>query len=163
MKWSFSRLRPLHIALVSVVYWLGLIAVKLGNAILATWWISRLPKGHGSMSATLQNLTLSVTMAQDGRTLWSGSTSLGALLAWVVGPPLLLALTWRWSRDVEVAGDTGQDAVVGSPADRAARPLAPPPVGWPTDRRPDQEVTRVVHPRRSDAVGPNTPPGGRGR
>jgi hypothetical protein len=136
MKWSFSRLRPLHIALVSVVYWLGLIAVKLGNAILATWWISRLPKGHGSMSATLQNLTLSVTMAQDGRTLWSGSTSLGALLAWVVGPPLLLALTWRWSRDVEVAGDTALDAAVGSPADRAARPLAPPPVEWPTDRRP---------------------------
>ena len=163
MRWSLSRLRPLHIALVSVAYWIGLTAVKLGSGILAGWWVSRLPPGHGAISAGLQNLLLHLTIAQDGKVLWSGTTSLSALAVWVIGPPLLLALTWRWSREVEAAGGLVQEAVDGERADTAAPPLPPSPIRWPTDRSPESETTRVVQPRQPGAADPTTPPGGRAR
>jgi hypothetical protein len=162
MRWSLSRLRPLHIALASVAYWVGLTAVKLGSAILAGWWVSRLPTGHGSVSAGFQNLLLHLTIAQDGKTLWTGSTSLPALAVWVIGPPLLLALTWRWSREVEAAGDVAQERGDSGPADEAAPPLPPPPIRWPAGRTPEPDTTRIVHPRRQ-GTDPTTPPGGRAR
>lgn len=162
MRWSLSRLRPLHIALVSVAYWIGLTAVKLGAAILAGWWVSRLPQGHGSISAGLQNLVLHLTIAQDGKVLWSGSTPLPALALWVMGPPLLLALTWRWIREVEAAGDVAHGRADSGPAEEAAPPLPAPPIRWPTVRSPESDTTRVVQPRRPGAE-PTTPPGGRAR
>ena len=161
MRWSLSRLRPLHIALLSAAYWLGLAAVKLGSAVLAAWWVSRLPPGHGAISAGLQDLMLHLTIAQDAKVLWSGSTSLVALVMWVAGPPLLLALTWRWSREVEAAGELAHDSV-SSGAAEGAPPLPPAPISWPTSRRDQSEPTRVVDPRRRDAGRP-TPPGGRSR
>ncbi len=162
MRWSLSRLRPLHIALVSVAYWIGLTAVKLGAAILAGWWVSRLPQGRGSISAGLQNLVLHLTIAQDGKVLWSGSTPLPALALWVMGPPLLLALTCRWSREVEAAGDVAHGRADGGPAEEATPPLPAPPIRWPTGRSPESDTTRVVQPRRPGAE-PTTPPGGRAR
>ena len=105
MTFSLARLRPRHIALVTVAYWLGLGVVKLGPAIAAAWQVSRLPPNHGSMSASLANALLRVSIAIDGVAVWAGSVSLAALFAWVVGPPVLLALTSRWVRETE-AGDS---------------------------------------------------------
>ena len=163
MRWSLSRLRPLHIALLSASYWLGLAAVKLGSAILAAWQISRLPPNHGSISASLQSTMLQLTIAQDGAVMWSGGTSLGALIMWVAGPPLLLALTWRLTREIESAGGAGPEAVDGGPAERSAMPLPPPRMPWPTGRGHESETTRVVEPGRPGAADPRTPPGGRAR
>ncbi len=157
MTWSLSRLRPLHIAVLSVAYWLGLTAVKLGSAILAAWWISRLPPGRGSISAGLDNTLLHLTMVTDGKPLWIGSVSIVTLIAWIVGPPLLLALTWRWTREVEAAGVPDVEPAVRGPADGSAPPLPEPPPPW----RPD--ATRVVEARRPDASEPRTPPSGRAR
>jgi hypothetical protein len=42
MRWSLSRLRPLHIALLSTAYWVGLIVVKLGAPIVAAWQVNHL-------------------------------------------------------------------------------------------------------------------------
>lgn len=53
------------------------------------------------MSASLTNTLLRLSIAIDGVAVWAGSVSLGALFAWVVGPPLLLALTSRWVRETE--------------------------------------------------------------
>ena len=36
---------------------------------------------------------LTVTVVRDGAVAWTGSASLPALFAWIVGPPLILALT----------------------------------------------------------------------
>jgi hypothetical protein len=101
MRWSLSRLRPVHIVLLSTAYWLGLLVVKLGAAIVAAWQVSHLPPNHGTISAGLENLLLRVTIARDSSVVWAGSVSLGALVGWVVGPPLLLALTCRWAREAE--------------------------------------------------------------
>jgi hypothetical protein len=81
-----------------------------------------------------------------------------AIVMWVVGPPLLLALTRRWAREVEVAGDPGADALGAGPADRPGSLPSPP---WPNDQRPESQTTRVVNPRPPGAERP-TPPSGRG-
>ncbi|MGN6391928.1 MAG: hypothetical protein ACTHM9_06750 [Gemmatimonadales bacterium] len=140
MGWSLARLRPIQIAIVSVVYWLGLTAVKLGGAILSIWWVSRLPPNHGSVNAGFQNGLLHLTVLRDGKELWSGSTSLGMFLALVLGPPLLLALTARWSRLAENAGPAPTPELPGDSA------LPTSPIDWsaPAD---DPERTRVVDPR----------------
>jgi hypothetical protein len=137
MRLSLSRLRPLHIALLTVAYWLGLAAVKLGPAIVAAWQMSRLPPNHGSISASLENTLLRLSITVDGVALWAGSASLGALIAWVVGPPLLLALTSRWVRETE--------AVDGPPES-----LPAPPPSWHAARR-ESEATRETERRRHGA------------
>lgn len=163
MGWSIARLRPLHIALLSASYWLGIAAVKLGSAILAAWQISRLSPNHGSITASLQSTMLQLTITKDGATVWSGGTSLGALFMWVAGPPLLLALTWRWTREIESVGTAAPEAVDGGPAERSAMPLPPPRMPWSTGRGHESETTRVVQPRRPGTADPRTPPGGRSR
>ena len=61
--------------------------------------------------------------------------SLGALIAWVAGPPLLLALTSRWVREAD-AGDG------------PAPSLTAPPPSWHPARREDSEVTHGARGRR---------------
>jgi hypothetical protein len=135
MRLSLARLRPLHVALLTMAYWLGLAVVKLGPAIVAAWRVSRLPPNHGSISAGLENTLLRVSIAIDGVAVWAGSVSLGALIAWVVGPPLLLALTSRWVREVEAA-------------DSPAPALPAPPPSWQAARREGTEATRETERRR---------------
>ncbi len=132
---SLARLRPLHIALLTVAYWLGLAVVKLGSAFLAAWQVGRLPPNHGSISAGLENTLLSVSIAIDGVAVWAGSASLGTLIAWVAGPPLLLALTSRWAREAE----TG---VSPPPSLSATAPE------WNAAPRENSEVTRESRGRR---------------
>jgi hypothetical protein len=147
MGWSLARLRPIQIVAVSVVYWLGLTAVKLGGAVLALWWVSRLPPNHGAANAGFQNGILHLTVLQDGKELWSGSTSLGMFLALVFGPPLLLALTARWSRLAESAGPA---LTPDLPADDGALPSSP--IHWSAPAE-DPDRTRIVDPR---SVKPDT-------
>lgn len=134
MTFSLGRLRPRHIALFTVTYWLGLVVVKLGPAIAAAWQVSRLPPNHGNMSASLTNTLLRLSIDIDGVALWAGSISLGALLAWVVGPPVLLALTSRWIREAEAV----EDGLPGS--------LPAPPPSWQAGRE-DSETARETRGR----------------
>jgi hypothetical protein len=69
MRWSLSRLRPLHIALLSTAYWVGLIVVKLGAAIVAAWQVSHLPPNHGTITAGFENLLLRLTITRDSAVL----------------------------------------------------------------------------------------------
>lgn len=132
MKLSLTRLGPLHLALATVAYWIALAAVKLGTAIALAWQVSRLPPGHATMSASLTNLLLRLGIERDGATVWTGSASLGAIIGWVVGPPLLLALTWRWARETEAEAEA-VDAAPGLGTTRVAIPPLPPP-SWEAGR-----------------------------
>ena len=161
MRWSLSRLRPRHIALLTVAYWIVLAVLKLGGAILAAWWVARLAPGHGSISASLEDTVLSLRMVQDGGTIWSGRTSLATLIGWVAGPPLLLALTWRWARDVDVAGEVAPHPV--SAAHPEAAPLLSQPPIAPAARPPDAATTRIVQPPPVQPAPLRTPPDGQRR
>jgi hypothetical protein len=150
MGWSFSRLRWAHLALATAAYWIALTALELSGAIAAAWQVSRLPPTHGSISASLSNTLLQVTIARDGVSLWSGGVGLGALALWIAGPPLLLALTARWARQVDSAGGTAQ---ADSGASATTVRLPSPPIAWRTHRETESERTRVVEPRRRDSGG----------
>lgn len=127
MSLSFARLRPVHVALLSVAYWIGLAAVKLSDAILAIAQVA-LPGMHGNVGAELKNLfVLTVTVVRGGTVTWTGSASLPVLFAWIVGPPLILALTARWARQMETEEAAADAMAIQSPG---PIPLGPPlPIG----------------------------------
>jgi hypothetical protein len=137
MKVSLSRFRPLHLAGLTLLYWAGLIAVKLGGAVAWAWELSRLPQNHGAISAGLTNTVVHLSFSRDGVEVWAGHASLAELAAWIVGPPLLLALTARWMRQTEAAVDA-----VG-PAEPLASLAAPPPT-WPA---PDRDALDAARPK----------------
>jgi hypothetical protein len=149
VRLSLSRLRPLHLALLGTAYWIGLGIVKLGGAVLAAWQVSRLPPNHGSISLGLTNLLLRLDIVRDNVVIWGGSASLGAIIGWVIGPPLLLAFTWRWAREIDDANQPTDAAEIDS-ANRSAPRLGP--SSWLTDRgaapepRPEAKVRHPGHP-----------------
>jgi uncharacterized membrane protein len=62
-KLSFARLRPVHVAALTVAYWVGLAAVKLGGLLAAIARVA-LPGMHGNVGAQLNNfVTLHVTVS----------------------------------------------------------------------------------------------------
>jgi hypothetical protein len=146
MRVSLTRFRPLHLVLASVVYWVALAAVKLGTGIAQAWEVSRLPPGHATMSAGLTNLLLRVGIERDGATVWTGSASLGAIIGWVVGPPLLLALTWRWARETEAQAEA-LDASSGLATTGVGAPPLPPP-SWTAGRAGEPDAAAEPERRR---------------
>jgi len=111
-KLSFARLRPVHVAALTVAYWVGLAAVKLGGLLAAIARVA-LPGMHGNVGAQLNNfVALHVAVSSSsGAVIWDGNTTVPVLLAWIVGPPLILALTARWAREIET-----DDAAVEPPS-----------------------------------------------
>lgn len=102
-----------------------------------------LPGMHGNVGAQLNNLVaLHLTVSSSGGSVtWEGSTSVPALLAWIVGPPVVLALTARWARELEA-----DEEVAGSPAisgGETTRVLGTPRPDWEAgDRGADVEAER---------------------
>jgi hypothetical protein len=138
---SFARLRPVQIAALSVAYWIGLVAVKLGGALLAIARVA-LPGMHGSVGLELKNLMalhLTVT-SSSGSVIWAGGTSLPAVVAWIAGPPLILAVTARWARELDAGDEMAGSAALGGDA---ARPLGGPRPDWDAGvRGPASEAER---------------------
>ena len=129
MALSLARLRPVHVAVLSVAYWIGLVAVKLGGALVAIAQVA-LPGMHGGVGLELKNLmALHLTVTSSGGSMiWAGGTSLPAMVAWIAGPPLILAITARWAREI----DTGEEATGSSatPSGEVTRVLGEPGPDW---------------------------------
>jgi len=137
-RMSFARLRPVHIAALTVAYWVGLAAVKLGGLLVAVARVA-LPGMHGNVGAELKNLVaLHLTVSSSsGSVIWEGSTSLPVVLAWIVGPPLILGLTARWARELEGEEVAGSSAVGSG---ETTRVLEAPGPEWEAGR--DREAER---------------------
>jgi len=89
----FNRWRPRHLLLAWCGYWVGLILVKLGPAIIAGWQMSR-RDNHGSVNAGVADGIISADITEAGRTMWSGSMTLTHLAMLVAIPPLALWILW---------------------------------------------------------------------
>jgi len=122
MKLSMRHWRPGHLLASWGAYWAGLAAVALGPAVPVLWRATHLPKGHGVITAGFENTTFRFTVVEEGVKTFATTTSLGTILAWVIGPPLVLWLVWLALRPRPTAA--GQ-AVGGAHADRLGAGTAP--------------------------------------
>lgn len=107
MALSFRRWRPRHLLLAWSGYWLALALVTLGAPLLAIWRMSRRPGSHGSVAAGFENAIGTLSIVEDGASVWSGSASLPTMTLWLVGPPLLLWLLWLMRSRASEADDAG--------------------------------------------------------
>ena len=119
MELSLRRWKPGQLLLGWAAFWGGLVGVALSPAIGATWRATHLPEGHGSVSASFNDATLSYTVIEDGEKTWVGTTSVTTALLWVVVPPLLLWLVWLIVRK---RPDTGVRSVGGAASAAGALP-----------------------------------------
>ena len=97
MRFSLRRWRPRHLLLSWLAYWIALVAVRLGDALVALSHVLALPEGRGSFSLSYDD-AFRMNVVDSGRAVWSGSASLGELALWVAGPPLLLFALWLLAR-----------------------------------------------------------------
>ena len=91
---SFRRWRPHHLFAAWSAYWVCLVLVKLGPALLSVWRMSQRPHGKGSVSAGMGDGTITATITDAGKTVWTGSTSVLTLALLIAAPPLVLWLVW---------------------------------------------------------------------
>jgi hypothetical protein len=94
MRLWFKRWKPSQLLLAWSAYWVGLVLVKLGPALVAGWHISQQVHGHGSANANIGDGILSANIVDGGRTVWTGSISVLTLALLIAVPPLLIWLVW---------------------------------------------------------------------
>jgi len=91
---SLSRWRPRHLLLAWAAYWLVLLVVTLGPAVVAALRLTSDPNAHGNISANFGDSRFSLTIARDATTIWQGSAHVITIALWVGIPPLVLWALW---------------------------------------------------------------------
>ena len=123
MELSIRRWKPGQLLLSWGAYWIGLIGATMTPAIRATWRATQLAEGHGNISASFDNSTISYTVIEDGVKTIAASAPMSTILSWVVGPPLLLWLVWLLVRQ----RPTERERAVASGTANAALPAGSSP------------------------------------
>lgn len=98
MRLSLRRWRPIHLLGSWVAYWIVLAAVTLRPAIGAIRRLSRAPGNTGQASFSFGDGQFTLTVLEQGKTLYDGHASLLATTLLVAGPPLLTWFLWMWTR-----------------------------------------------------------------
>jgi hypothetical protein len=90
-KW---RLRHLMISWFG--YWAGIAAIKLGPAMAAGWVASRGPQdGTSSINVNWDIAAgIGAVIKSRGEVIWTGASSITAIIGWIVIPPLLMWIVW---------------------------------------------------------------------
>ena len=150
MELSMRRWRPGHLLASWAAYWAGLAGVALGPLVPAVWRATR-AGAHGTISAGFDNGLLTASVVEGGVKTLAASTTLGAALAWIIGPPLVLWLVWLAvrrrpdadSRSLGTAGDHDRLAAgAGAAADwRVGREDR-----IPVERELEREPVRTPNP-----------------
>ena len=146
---SLRQWRPRQLLLAWGGYWAGLAAVTLGPGVRAAWRATRLPDGHGTISASVNEAVVQLSVIEDGVTTWASATPFGTVALWLAGPPLVLWLLWLLmrprreamprafagvdSRDALPPGEAPLERVTVRPRDAVGVTSAVRP---PTDPRP---------------------------
>jgi hypothetical protein len=98
MELSLRRWKPRQLLASWGVYWVGLIGVALGPAILAARRATRLPDGHGVIEAMFDNGVFRFSVVEEGVKTFAATAPFSTVLLWTVGPPLALWATWLMLR-----------------------------------------------------------------
>jgi Na+/glutamate symporter len=140
MELSMRRWRPGHLLASWAAYWAGLAGVALGPAIPAVWRATHLPQGHGTITAMFDNSVVNITVIEDGVKTFAAATPFGTIVAWLVGPPLVLWLVWLAVRHRPTADVQYGQSVSAGHTERLAAGTAP-ASEWRVDR--DDLLDRV--------------------
>ncbi len=129
---SLRTWRPPHILAAWGTYLAGLAAVTFGPAALEVSRFAGDPARPGTVSAGIDDGVAYLTVVEGATTVWSGTTSLGAMALWVAGPPLLLWLAWLILRPR--LGAAGAGIQVSQPADAGSSAAGAKPRELPEPR-----------------------------
>jgi hypothetical protein len=141
VKLSLANWRSTHVLGAWGAYWLSLLAVTLGPALIRLWPVISAPNAKGSASANIGDGRATLTVIDAGTTVWTGSASLGAIAFWLTVPPLVLWLLWLIQRPRREAAPTTSTAAVTALAE-LPRPVAEPVPMHPAEREPVSERRR---------------------
>jgi hypothetical protein len=111
---SLERWRPRYLLGAWAAYWAGLVALKLGPAIISILLVISDKNGTSSVAAGFGDDAFTLSVVDAGRTIYSGQAPFETVALWVAGPPLLLWLAWLLTRPKRrdlPAGDTRIDAL----------------------------------------------------
>ncbi|MCC6317960.1 MAG: hypothetical protein IT361_09740 [Gemmatimonadaceae bacterium] len=111
-----GRLTPRHLLGSWLGYWTALGALALWKPATILMQLSR-----GSVSAGVDDGTLTLTIMQGGATTWMSAIPLSAVFGWITIPPLLLWSGWMLLRPRRNA--------LASPAAAPALDAGTPPIG----------------------------------
>jgi len=146
MELSIRRWKPGQLLMSWGLYWGGLVGATSIPAIRATWRATQLPDGHGSISAGFDNAIASYNVIENGVKTINASAPMSTIVAWVIGPPLLIWLVWLFSRDRSAT----QDRALGSEGRDALSAGAPPAEEWRSNQdermRVERERVRTPNP-----------------
>ena len=106
--------RPRHLMASWCVYWVALIGVTMGNALVAISRAAGAGNGQGNVSVNLSNTDWSLTATLAGKTLWTGTASLLTIAVALAGPPLAIWVLWLRARGRETPRE---QALLGDAAD----------------------------------------------
>src|SRR5688500_10583441 len=136
---SLRRWRPGHLLASWAAYWAGLAGVTLGPLALRAYRVSQLPDGHGTIAASFNNGLFSFTVAEQGANTFVATMPFSVAMMWVVGPPLLLWLSWLAVRSRDGAPRSALGAR-GEPDQLS--PGTPPAAEWRAHRSERAGVER---------------------
>jgi hypothetical protein len=138
VKLSLANWRSTHVLGAWAAYWLALLAVTLGPALIQLWPVISAPDAKGSASANIGDGRATLTVIDAGSTVWTGSASLGSIAFWLTVPPLVLWLLWLIQRPRRANASTVTET---APAE-LPRPVAEPIPMASAEREPVSERRR---------------------
>jgi hypothetical protein len=92
-SWSAGKLFASWIG-----YWILLIGIGLGPALIAMWRATQAGQDQGNVSVSFGNGGFNLSVLERGATTYSGSIHALPLALLIAGPPLALWLLWLTSR-----------------------------------------------------------------
>jgi hypothetical protein len=115
---GLTRWKPRHLLAAWSAYWVGLVVVTLGPAIISLLRVA-LPAGaKGSASASFGDGGMHLEVFREGTIAWAGSAHYVPVALWLAGPPLLLWLAWiraHPKRELDVPLDASPRVLSGEP------------------------------------------------
>ena len=94
MGFSLRHWHPRHLLLAWAAYWIVALIVAVGPALASIWRVTRSPDAHGSVNVGVGDGVFTLTVTEQGGTVWQSSAPVMSILLWFAGPPLLLFLVW---------------------------------------------------------------------
>jgi hypothetical protein len=117
---SLRRWRASQLLGAWLLYWLALAAAVLWRPALVAWRLSKVPEGHANAGLSFGDGAFDLKFVVDNVTAYHGHASYGAVVLWLVLPPLLLWVVWLLSRPRPAPAPPAELRAGDAPPDFAA-------------------------------------------